>query len=539
MSYSFVVVTSTPGAGGLVWAPAPGAMQVGDLMVAFVAVNVDYPISGPAGWTAVPEVADTNNTIVMGGFVKVATAGDLNQSIEFTCGNAPLLLLTLAVYRNTVSGGTLVDVSATSSSDAPGNSNYAPSVTTTRDADLVVVGYAGVIDTEVTGQSWSAVPSSPETLRDPSAQAASATQTVVGALGDFPQGAAAPTPSAGAIYQTTLGAVVATTIALFTQGPPLDSIPISPLSGAYVDTAGGLAFTASYNPANLANTLTGYQFRWRVGSGAYNWYDAATAGASTTPVTNPWSGPTVSAGQSFTVTIPASLLPDGNTYLWAFNAVDQGGTGNTSSDNSFIAQSAPTVSVTGPTGTLATTNQPSVTWSATYPSGASEIGYQVWVYPQSQTTGAGFQAGVTSPTWTSGYVASSTTQSATSGALPNGTTYVPYVQVTETGSEPSAITAGAAFTIDLDPPAVPALSAAASLDPATGAPRITVVVDGADNLLSTDDASAEASLGTTTAGANTTLGRSTVSALDGTESFSLTAVAAGNVSCTTGTYAVS
>ncbi len=138
--------------------------------------------------------------------------------------------------------------------------------------------------------------------------------------------------------------------------------------------------------------------------------------------------------------------------------------------------------------------------------------------------------------WGSGLVASNAI-SAITGTLPNSTTCVFYVQLTETGNEVSAI-ASTTATVNYVGPNAPLITAVDSTD-ANGTPIIQVTVTGQDNFLSANDASFEGGIGTWNARLNATLSQSSAQALQGNFSLAVQSVAAGQYEVQTGLYPVS
>ncbi len=137
--------------------------------------------------------------------------------------------------------------------------------------------------------------------------------------------------------------------------------------------------------------------------------------------------------------------------------------------------------------------------------------------------------------WGSGLVASNAVTALT-GTLPNQTTCVFYLQLTETGGELSAMSSTTA-TINYAPPATPTVAAVQATD-SNGTPYVAVTVSGHDNLLSANDAGFEGGAGTWTSRSNATVAQSSAKAYNGSYSLAVEAVAAGNAIVSCGPYAV-
>lgn len=151
----------------------------------------------------------------------------------------------------------------------------------------------------------------------------------------------------------------------------------------------------------------------------------------------------------------------------------------------------PTVTVTGPSGTLSDIDQPTVTWTWSDPEGDSQEAYEVEVRT-SATPGAGTLL------WTSGEVLSSATSRQVGVALPNGTYYA-HVRARQqwegVGTHWSATAVGASFTVNVSPPPVPSVTGT----PSTTLARVLVTVTrgGASPATETFDVDVSDDAGTT------------------------------------------
>ena len=308
---------------------------------------------------------------------------------------------------------------------------------------------------------------------------------------------------------------------------PLAPTLVSPANSTYEDLSGTVPFDQDYNNTD-GSVQAGYQMRIKIsGASAYSYYNASTSALQSTAVTN--------ASTSATITLPAGILANGNTYNWSFASYSSYGLlGPFASDSTLVGQAPPTVGMAGPTGTI-TNDTASVTWAPVFPSGASQTAYQIWVYAQSTTTQSGFTVGQsTGLVWGSGLSNSSAT-SALTGPLPNAQTLVFYLQLTETGNEVSPI-ASTTATVSFTPPAVPLITATATTL-SSGLPVIQIDVTGQDNLLATDDASFEGGIGTWF-GVNTTLAQGTTGVTQGSYALEVTVTAAGAASAQSAGYPV-
>jgi hypothetical protein len=244
-------------------------------------------------------------------------------------------------------------------------------------------------------------------------------------------------------------------------------------------------------------------------------------------------------GQAFSVVVPNGVVipggtfVDGTTYNWSFCSYESASNiqGSFAGDFTLIAQAGPATTVSTPTGTVHGTTLPTVGWSSTFPSGPVQTEYQIIVESGSYGTTPG--SGVTA--WNSGVVASSSTLVVVGTALSPGLSYCVFVQVTETGPEVGAW-AYNTFTLQVDTPTAPTVTALAINDPTTGLPEVQITVQGNDNQLTANQSSLESDATTGwAAGANTTIAASATWVQDGSYSLRMTASASGTVSATTPT----
>lgn len=138
---------------------------------------------------------------------------------------------------------------------------------------------------------------------------------------------------------------------------------------------------------------------------------------------------------------------------------------------------APTATVSSPTGTVSTTTRPDVSWAFTDGDGEAQAYYQVRVFTAAQYGAAGFDPVVSAAVWDSGEIASADTTATVGEHLASGTTYRAYVRVGKTlnGSAFWSAYAYSGFTVTLTAPTVPTLATAYS----SGTGRVTVTATGA------------------------------------------------------------
>lgn len=303
--------------------------------------------------------------------------------------------------------------------------------------------------------------------------------------------------------------------------PPAAPTLTTPANAASVDVSGGVTFGWTYNPNQGDGSQNNIEIRQKVsGAPSYSYWNRSTGAWQS-------SGSVISCTTN-TFTLPAGALSDGNTYNWSVETEESRFLmwGAFATDSTFNAVAPPTISISAPAGTIASTT-PTVTASVSMPSGEAMSSYRVVVYTAAQVAAPGFSPGVTTGAiYDSGTVSStSSTISQPVSGLSNNVTYYAYVQATESGSISSSWVSSA-FTVSFDPPATPSLAVTPST---SGLPEVTLAVTGHDNMLGATDASFEGSTGSWAASVNCSLSASTAASDDGSYSLALTATAAGTV----------
>jgi hypothetical protein len=121
----------------------------------------------------------------------------------------------------------------------------------------------------------------------------------------------------------------------------------------------------------------------------------------------------------------------------------------------------PTVSVSGPTGTITTTAKPDVSWTYSDTDGDGQTSYQIKVFTAAQYGAGGFDPSISSASYDSGEVANSDTTATVADYLAASGAHRAYVRV---GKTINGVTfwsdwAFSAFTMSLTAPTTPTLSA--------------------------------------------------------------------------------
>lgn len=327
-------------------------------------------------------------------------------------------------------------------------------------------------------------------------------------------------------------AVLALSVALVPDSPvPPNPTLVSPANASAFDVSSGVSFEATYNAAG-PDSMNAYAMRVKTSGAAYQYWNAGTNALQSSIV---WNSDSVVAGQNFTVSLPAAALSDGNVYNWSMACQDgvSGGQGPFAVDYTFTGQVNPSVTVSAPTGSVGGTTQPTVQWTSTTAPGTVQQTYSIVVESGTYgtTPGSGTQV------WASGMVTSGLGSAQIGVPLLTGTSYRAFVQITQTGGQVS--TWGfTTFTISVDTPAKPTITAAPSTSSDTGCPVIAIQVQALDNYLSAADSSFESGIGTAV-GTACSVAQSTAQALDGTHSLAMTNTSAGTMSVKLGPYAAS
>jgi len=198
-----------------------------------------------------------------------------------------------------------------------------------------------------------------------------------------------------------------------------------------------------------------------------------------------------------------------------------------------VTTTKPTVSVTAPSGTITDTTFPSVTWTYADADGDPQSAYEIKVFDSTTYSGGTFDPDTSTPTVETGIVTSSNDGQTLEADLADATTYRAYVRVAQllNGGNYFSDWAYSQFTIDVDAPATPLLSA--FYDTNIGA--VTVTVFGRTNVLSANQASLETNTTGWAAVSNCAIARTTAQASIGSASLELTASAAGDMVASTTT----
>lgn len=530
MAQTAPVLNQTASATSSATIVVPAGVKVGDYMR--IAAG-GAATTTPAGWT---QLFNDNNA----GFAiygKWAAVGDPGSTVSLT--QAPSVIQ-FDSWTNVGADPIVVGSEGSSSGSNVSTLTVAAPQVTTADANCAVIEtWFGLNQFSSSGVSLSVSSTATATQAATVYPTSGTPQDVEGLFSGYQaQTAAGLSTSESATFtwsQTGSSSPPASLYGVAMALPPIQAPAAptlgSPANASYADLSGTPTFSWTYNATTNDGSQNAIAFRRKVsGASSYSYWDNGTSAWQSSEIWNSYA--------SGSLTFPSGSWTDGNIYNWsvATQEATEGLQGPFASDFTVTAQVLPTISITAPTGTITTTS-PTVAATATVASGAALLSYRVVVYTLAQTKASGFTPGGTPNVYDSGTVnQSSTTISQATSGLSNNVTYVPYVLVTETGGEESAWTAGTAFTVSADTPAQPSITATASTDGTTGCPLIALVVQGHDNLFSATDASFEGSVGTWTAGSNTTIADSTAQALDGIASMSMTATAAGDMSATSGSY---
>lgn len=215
------------------------------------------------------------------------------------------------------------------------------------------------------------------------------------------------------------------------------------------------------------------------------------------------------SGTNDTVAVVTAI----NTYTGTTQAARYDGVPWTGADISFLQQEvwpqfgatinwyeayadvvfnqAPVATPTLPTGTI-TTPIPTITWTYSDPEGDAQDRYWVKVFDAATYGAAGFDPEVSTPAWSSTELLGTVTSITVATQLANLTTFKAYIKTSDAGSNGryGYWVAGPAFTTAVQFPAVPTI-VSATPDPTLN--RVALVLQGADNELTRNMATAETS----------------------------------------------
>lgn len=505
----------------------PITVAPGDCLI-LVATSETYLPSSPAGWTqivAVPSVLSMAPDTGMAVWWKTATATDPGATLltnVYGCAG-------LAAYQNAGGSVPMNTVVSYPYLTAGFNTPIIPSVP----ASATVFQAYGVFENTndptltIAGDLF-ACPFTPQgQVCAPNGYYG----TMLGFFDVVQVSTGAGPATAGAAYTPYAQDGVAVSIAIPPMLASYTPTLVAPVNNSTADLALTPTFTWGYNPSLNNGAQSAYAFRRKIaGASAYEYW----IGASST-----WGAITWNSSAANSIAFPAGKWTDGNTYNWSAATQDAitGLQGAFAQDFIVIAQQAASVVVNAPSG-YTLRFDPFIAWTGTFPGAFVQIGYRAVVYSAAQYGAVGFVPGLGPSVWDSGPVAGTATLVAT--LIPgtfNGVAMRAYVQVIETNNDPSPW-AHSSFTLEVDAPAAPTLTATPGTDGATGAPLVAVVVNGHDNLLTLVDASVGPDTGTWVAGTNTAIAQSGAQAYDGDYSLALTATAGGAVSAHTGVYPV-
>ncbi|HLY84303.1 MAG TPA: hypothetical protein VKQ71_15050, partial [Acidimicrobiales bacterium] len=434
---------------------APAGVTLGDQLLAIVwSADDSATFSAPSGWSALGANQDPGS----GGshvptqlFQKVATASEpANYKFTSSVNNQALGGAVLDY-----SGGTVDAQNTKNTGTSTAASLAAASVTTTQGSETVVAFWVQALG----AGAGITLPGGVTTRASVTNYSGKALSLNVGDYtGPGTPGSSAPGTATG---DTTYWASL--TVCLKTPAPAAPTL-LTPANSSYLDVQSlGGPFTWQYNSNGSAGGETAYGFRRKISGGSYSYWNAGTPAFQGTDTTNTTT--------STTVTFGVSVWTDGNVYNWSVKSVDAGGTGPYAADFVLNSQAAPSVTVSAPTGTYSTNQTPTVTWSDSLASGGSQLTYRVVTYSAAQYGAPGFTPGSGPSLDDSGVVNSSATSYTVVNPIPSGTTCESYVQIVQTPGSQASAWSFTSFTVTVDTPATPTITAVAGNDGTTGCPR--------------------------------------------------------------------
>lgn len=110
----------------------------------------------------------------------------------------------------------------------------------------------------------------------------------------------------------------------------------SPANAATIDVSSGVTLTPVYNSTD-GQTQNAYALRIKVSGAAYMYWNASTSALQSTIV---WNAITTAPGASWTVTLPSTVVSNGNIYNWSAASQESGANlqGTFATDFTFTAQ---------------------------------------------------------------------------------------------------------------------------------------------------------------------------------------------------------
>lgn len=236
---------------------------------------------------------------------------------------------------------------------------------------------------------------------------------------------------------------------------------VSPVSGAAVDLAAGATFTWTYNPVSPGDTQQAWAFKRVTGVTTEYWNAGSQAwGGSVT-----WN--TTVAATPYQAIFPAGKWTTSTTYTWTVATRSSTGADSAyAAARTVTATTAPSVTVTAPSGLTFADSSPNVVW--TYTGLDAQRDYQIRIIAEQ----ASIDPDVTTPVWDSGVVSSSIGRSARVGvSLTNGAAYRAYVRATSATAVSSAWSY-TQFVISIIPPAGPLVEVIDEIHYGTEVPRV-------------------------------------------------------------------
>jgi hypothetical protein len=127
-----------------------------------------------------------------------------------------------------------------------------------------------------------------------------------------PPGAVNPSFSTGYVsYMSAAGVLILGVNSSAPSAPTLSG----PANASYQDVSAGITLgPTTFNSTDGANQ-NAYSFHIKVSGGTYNYWNVGTNALQSTIV---WNADSVVPGGTWSVTLPAGILTDGNVYNWSF-----------------------------------------------------------------------------------------------------------------------------------------------------------------------------------------------------------------------------
>lgn len=327
MSYSYVsYATGDLGGSGqqTISCTVPTSAQAGDVLLAVIFRDSALSSQSDTAFYSIGSYDGTSGS----GYVytiqyKVLTSSDPGSSKSWTQSSPNPMSATFIVMRGIPSGFEAKFAGA----NVTGTTHSAPALTVSA-GDTVVWRWYSAYNS---GGNWSSSDGTRRVNHMPSG--ASDNRTVFEQR--YSQGGSLPSHSA-----TVVNSGATTLTVAFTKPNALPSAPTlgSPAAGAKISSGAASTFSWTHSDPD-GDSQAGFAFRRRIGTGAYEYWNAGSGVWQTTQVVN------TSSTQS--VTFPTGVWANNTTYGWSVATSDYAGLGAYSTERNVVVENSASFAYTG------------------------------------------------------------------------------------------------------------------------------------------------------------------------------------------------